>query len=222
MNSKLYLISKIPVKAYLISDLESVKEKMDMYPGNVCIAHGSRLKYSLPSSTENCKYYVLFEKNKIIVEIHSSMTPRYFTKEGILKFISIVAVLDTEYEIEVKDIFPYLIDILYGEDLERRFKSFDSETMEKSSDIILAKRISNLLYQNDKLNRDILGIMNKLNRTVANFIVLKYTTGSSVKDICTDLGISEPEVNNALDFLPNLGYKKIAVNGEKFRLVRLR
>ncbi len=221
MKSRIILLSRMPVQAYLTTRLSSVRSKLDAYPMAKLLSYGTELEYALETGSEDRFYLLRLNRRTVEIELHSEASPTYFLKEMLLKFLSVAAVLAEDYEIELRALFPYLIDVLGKDTTQYYLKGLNVGRDARDTDILLSKRIVELHAKNHELQRNEALAKAKLVKITASLITSRYQTGTTISGIASENGLSEDEVNEALDFACTLGYKKVQLSGKRFSLVKV-
>lgn len=220
---KEYLASKMPISAKLLTRLSSVRTKLKSYPGIKLVRNGEVVKYLISDEDDERFYTIEFSKDRIVTTVYSGISPLYYMQEAILRTLSILSIIGECYQIDVKSLYPYLINLLANQQvgaLERPI--LQEEQPRNGSDIILAKRISSLIRDNSILKAELNDLRKKLISISCLFIITKYIgtsveMGSILKETCID----SDDVSSITDQLHLLGYKIVKTGFDKVSIVRL-
>ncbi len=217
-----YLRGRMPVNAKLLTSMSAVKSHLNGYPNLRLIKRGSELHFLIGGEGEPDKFYIAsFGREHVALELFSKISPIYLLPEALLRMLSILSMVSSDYEFDVRSLFPYLIEVIASQNIRYCLERLDTGRLENHSDIILAKRIRSLLESNIRLSKDLESTKLRLSRIAASFIVNRYGSSAGIEEICNGLGMSEKEADSILDFMPEVGYRAIRSNGGKFNLVRI-
>lgn len=219
-NESGYLSSRLPVSAKLLTSMASVKGHMKAYPHMNLLKRGSMLKYMIEEEGSTKFYLVTFESKSVSLELFSKVSPLYLMQEALLRALSIMAMVSSDYDFDAKSLFPYLIEVLAAQGIRYCIERLDSGRVASPGDLILAKRISGLLNSNSTLTKELDATRSKLFRMTAFFIINRYGYSASIDEVCRDTGMSGAEILGVLNYMPEIGYKSIMSNRDRFNLVR--
>ncbi len=220
-NSKqVYLTSQISLEAVLVTSMKSVKSTMSFYPALKQVSDGSRLKYIVSGEDVKDRFYVLELKiDGITLILNSTSSPTPFLRESISRLISISKALGDDYKINFSRLLPYILTAIAGSDIPSARDSYPS--FNRESDILLSKRIIDLLGQNWKLSHQAEELNSRLVAVISQLILLKYKDGVDVERVAVDLGTEKSMVIKSIEALKNSGYSIPDSNGKVFGMVKL-
>lgn len=217
-----YIFSSMPIKARRISAPESVKMRMESYPGLSLIERGERLRYYMrPESAEDHFYVLRLEHDAIIMELYSRISPYYLMQESLLRISSIARFLSEDYAIDTRSLLPYVTELLTRQELGRVSDALPHYPRGGDSNIILAARINKLLNENRQLKESNHMLEGKKNWMLCSLIVTKYGGGAKIGDITHENRLDRKDVLEALESMQRFGYKVIRQDGERFSMVKL-
>ncbi len=195
---------------------------MKAYPHMNLLKRGSTLKYMIEEGEGSSKFYlVTFESKSVSLELFSKVSPLYLMPEALLRTLSIMAMVSSDYDFDAKSLFPYLTEVLASQGIRYCIERLDSGRVASPGDLILAKRISSLLNSNSAVTKELDATKSKLFRMTAFFIISRYGYSASIDQVCRDTGMSGAEIEGVLNYMPEIGYKSIMSNRDRFSLVRV-
>lgn len=207
----------------MLSDEASVKKCLDNYPSIKHLSRTKTLSYVARETERDHFYIASFEKDRITLTVYSKTSPTYLSGELLLRLLSFCAMLHNEYEFDIKEIFPYLIESLAGNHINTYKDSIESRARgsnQGNSDIILAKRINSLVKENMALKELNKSLESKKTRFIAEFIALKYGNNAIIDSIERENQLESWEVAKALEFMQSTGYRLVYISKERFRLIK--
>ena len=218
-KGKMYLSSRISLKARVKTSIPSVKSKMSCYPAIKLVATGTRLTYIIGDETQTDRFHMLeLEKDRITITTNSTSSPTYFMKESLLRLMSVSIALSEDYEIDLHGLLPYLTYILSSSDIlvhENRPSNFNRE-----ADIILSKRVIELLGERNRLEKYSNELKSRLISTVSTLILCKYGNGFDYAGISRELGVTQETMSEAMNELRSRGYRTISAKNGNLEIVR--
>ncbi len=222
MRKKGYLISRISMKARLLGNLKNVESLINQYPCNEKISGGSSLKYLIREDEKASERFYIVDLGKSFINFStfSSTSPLNCIEESLARLLTIISTLGDNYEVEVKNLFPYLIYALMRQHLMYYMENL-KEPNDNSVDLMLARRIKCLLIENNKLKSELSEANGKLMRILTNLIIAKYPNNASLLEIAENNGLSKNDVNEALSKLRKNGYFVRQTLGGRFSVVKL-
>jgi hypothetical protein len=207
--NNLQMVMRIPIRARLNSNMSDLKKKLSDYPGMHIIRVGNTVRYILLSKHEDQLYFIDFSKDSIILESRSRLTPIFSMRTALLKLISVLAITKEMYDARFEDVYPYIMIVLASHNLNSindKCKADNSNI----SDIILAKRINELIYENDKITNELKMKNQKLALLVSKILISESQKNPiSKKSIIEKYGISEELLKEAMAAAEFYGYKCI-------------
>jgi len=218
-----YLMSRISVKLRLLSSLESTEHKLKNYPGMLLASRGTSLKYVIDQQSD---HFYTFEiaKDKAELDIFSRQTPLFYMQEALLRLMNLLLIVK-DCEVEIGSIFPYIIAILARQQLSGILESAPSgrhdAKMQTDVDLLLAKRVKELLKENIDLKQTAAETKAKLEKVTLQLIVASSAGTPSIKELASRTRLSELELKSAIAQLPKLGYKAVYKTSDSFELVSL-
>ncbi len=221
-NKENYLFSKITIQGKAHSSLEDIKLLLLDHPGLSLMYSKDILRYSINESGFKQHYFILeISKTNISIITYSMQSPILFLKEAILRLLLILSFIKSSYSIELSELYPFILNILSKEAFEvdelnnqNRYKNTYNE------DIILSKRIIQLLRENKELKNEISISKSTILRLVTMNLQLKYSGRINLKIASKDLGIEEELLLNILEKAKSLGYAIIWNNKHEFTMVK--
>ncbi len=219
-KNRAYLSSRISLKASVRTDMLSVKSRMSYYPATRQLATGTRLTYLLDGEEQTDRFHVLeLETDRITLTTHSATSPTYFLRESVLRLMSVSMILSEDYDIDLHGLMPYMIHVLSNSDAlvhETGPINFNRE-----ADIILSKRVIELLGQRSRLESTGSELKQRLISTVSSLILCKYRNGFERTSISKELGVGQEIIDEAINDLRSRGYRAIRSNSGGFEMVSL-
>ena len=216
-----YLLSRIKVNGHLLTSIQAMREKLSNYPQLRQANSTDGLKYVIESGTEETFYTISLQKDALLFDVYSKVSPLYMMHEVLLRIMSIAAVLSEDYEFEMRGLFPYIVKVLVDQVPKRPMPEATFVPGIVTEDLILSKRINWLNKENMKLQKDLSLCRTKLLRALALLIINKYGTCIDPGRIAKEIGIDIEEIDKAMEFMPELGYKTLPVGHEKFKVIKL-
>ncbi len=217
-----YLISRIPIQSRLKSSMDQVRASLESYPHMRLLQSGEQLRYLLQVESLEDRFYTFsFCSDSIVLELHSKTSPHYFLQESMLRLLSVMLPLADDYEFSAASIFPYLIELLGRERIRHYAEAINEGRSQGSSDIVLASRINSLLKANSELKLRCGELEVRARKAVSCLILAKYGSNASIDGVARENGLDRQEILSALEFMPELGYRVIRDNQNRFSLVRL-
>ncbi len=216
-----YFLSKICSNAKLLRTLSSVAKELECYPGLVRIRRGTTLAYLIGREAGDCFYTVELSKDAIALTIHSKASPVYYFQEALLRLLSIFSILEEFYVVDLRSIYPYLINVLGASQLGNLVDKSDKDGSRWSGiESILAKRINSLLSQNAALQGSLEEKERKLDLLLSRFIIAKYGGTVDLDTAAKDIHVESTDIEKAIKNMESLGYKGVRVGERRFSLMR--
>lgn len=218
-----YLISKIPVKAKLISSQTKLAKVLGSYLWLRQTREGSNLVYIFGEERKDCFYTVEFSKSLISLTIHSKSSPLYYSQEALLRILSLLSALEDIYEPDIRSLYPYLVNLVASVPFYQLSEKLSSrrEGAESESDIMLAKRINVLLAENEDIKAKVEKSRLKLRYLLSSFLLLKYGNTINIETVAKDTNIDKEEIEEMLGEMKEFGYKGIKIGEGRFSLARI-
>lgn len=217
------MISIMPLKARLKVSTSTLRQTLKLYPGFRELSYGTVLRWLLENGPDDRFYIVEFSKNLITITLHSRASPLYYMQEVLLKTLSIISLLIDSYDLEISSLYPYLINILASNQLSQlRDKVIEKgPKIDLGSDIILAKRINELLRDNSRFGKELAVASDKIDLLLSRFIILRYGNSVDIDLIVKETGLESKDVENSLNRIKEIGYKAVSLGNKRFSLVRI-
>jgi hypothetical protein len=216
-----YLISRIDFGARLLTRMGNIKKALDVYPNLRLAGSGTTLEYVLgDESAKDHSYLIRIDRTCASITIYSKTTPLYFLQEALLRFLSIIQVISKDYELSMSSLYPYLIMVLANQQMRHALPK-EPTVQTGNSDILLAKRLIQLMKDNRILSEMYQTELCKSRRLLQTLIVMGVPGGSGIEEIAKSTGLSREEISGILPSLHEIGYKAICVNPDRFELVKL-
>lgn len=216
-----FLSSRITVNARVVTSIRKVRASLGAYPGLIEVGYGSGIKYLIDCEREAGKFYLLsLSRSAIVFEVFSKVSPLYLMRESLLRLLSISAMLSEDYEFDMRSLFPYLIEVLACQELKGICEVRSGADANCGGDIILARRITQLLKERRAFSSALDAASSKLARITALFIICRYGHAGDVNEIARDCGLTDEEVERALGGMHEIGYKRLPSRSGRFTLVR--
>lgn len=216
--SNSYLSSTIILKAKLSTNIQAAKSRLSSYPLIKLLHEGRHPKYLIQTNNPDIFYIVMLKSDSISFTVYSTLSPLYLLKEHMLRVISISSILSDNYLIYANSIFPYLINLLSKQDLIKPEKRYNYS---RDSDILLSKRIVNLLSSNKKLSDRLDSLNRNLTNVTSELILSRYDSDSNLKQIALETGLDQIQVSEALKHIQQNGNKLIYNGKGNFNIVRI-
>lgn len=213
-------ITRIEVKAKMLTDLEKIRGHMTTYPGLSLSQNATEMVGNIKDRNSKDRYYVVaFTKDRVIIEMHSDRYVNYFMRELLLRFASIAALLSNDYEFDISGIFPYIVEVLGEKQLDHYQQKATQKQGMHVEDILLAKKINSLMVERSELTKTIEDIRAALNKVFLEFIILKYPHGTDIDALSNDAGLSREMAETMLNKADLIGYKIVRID-KKFGIVK--
>ncbi len=218
-KGKIYFSSRIRLEARIKTSMPSVKSRISCYPAIKQVATGTRITYLIGYETQADRFHVLeLEKDRITMTTNSTSSPTYFMKESVLRLMSVSIALSEDYEIDLRGLLPYLTYLLSNSDIlihENRASNFN-----RRADIILSKRVIELLGQRNRLEKYSNELKSRLISTVSTLMLCKYGNGFDHTAISRELGVTQETIAEAINELRSRGYRFISLRNGNLEIVR--
>lgn len=219
-------MSKIKVRANLISSIRSVKHKLKFYPGLEQVKDGNMPSYMLKCNKSEERFYTLeLDKESISMSIYAHTSPMYFLREAVLRLLSVMELIKKEYEFYFEDLYPYLILVLAREQISNYTERIATmnRTTERTDDvdILLAKKVILLTRESAGLRKVLLGVEEKSRKLLVNLIVQRQGANCDIDILTKEIGVGREEIIKALSQTKELGYRAVYKSKGRFELVRL-
>lgn len=215
-----YLISKLEVKAKLITSMGDIQQKLSIYPNLRQVRRGTLLGYVIEEEHSNRFYSIELDSAHATIIVYSRTTPLYFLDEALIRLLSILQNISKYYEVTLESLYPYLILALSWQRLGRMLVG-GAPAESENTDIILSKRLIELTKSNMQLNEVCNAVINKSRRLLLKLIVLESASNPSIEAISKSAGVRRDEVEKALHDMHESGYKAVLLDSDRFNLVRL-
>lgn len=216
-----YLVSRMEVGARLLTRMGRIKCALEIYPNLRPVRSGTSLEYVLGDErTKDHFYSVRIERTHASITVYSKTTPLYFLPEALLRFLSVIQVIGKDYEVSMPSIYPYLIMVLANQQLRYALPK-EPAPQRDNSDILLAKRLIQLMKENRKLRAMHEAESCKSRKLLQTLVVMEILGGAGIEEIARSTGLNRVELEGVLPSLQERGYKAIRVNSDRFELVRI-
>ncbi len=217
------LLMRIPIKVRLMTRLHEVKNEMENYPNYKLGRIGTILKYQIVGTKKaGIDYRVELGRSHIILEIGSVDSPLYEMRNSLNILIGTCAILKDHYEVDFGSLYPYLAYELNKEQVDYYDKQFQQFRKENYSDIILARRINELLRKRNSLTNKVSALESDFGGLIAKILVfegLHRTT--SISEIGSKYSLSKEQVDSGIDCLTKNGYRIRKNSKDKFSVVAI-
>lgn len=216
-----YLLSRIEVSARLLTRMSCVKKTLALYPNLKPVRSGTCMEYLLNDGEVKDHFYLIrIDHTSATIAIYSKTTPLYFIQEAVLRFLGIIQAIGRDYEVRLSSLYPYLILALASQPM-RRILLDEPPAQKENSDILLARRLIQLMKENRRL-RELHNVeLARSRKLLQNLIVIEGSGGAGIGEIIKYTGLSKGEILNILPSLHEIGYKAICINSDKFDLVKI-
>jgi hypothetical protein len=216
-----YLLSRIEVSARLLTRMGSVRRTLDLYPNLKPVRSGTCLEYLLDDGEARDHFYLIkIDNTSAKLAIYSKTTPLYFIQEAVLRFLNIIQVIGSDYEVRLSSLYPYLILALASQQMRRTLLE-EPPTKRENSDILLSRRMIQLMKDNKRL-RELYGAeLGKSRKLLQFMVILEGSGGAGIGEITKNTGLSRDEIAGILPSLHEIGYKAISINSDRFNLVKI-
>ncbi len=216
------LIGRIPIKAKLIGKFTAAIGKLMLYPGLRCTRKGTVYEYLIEDHGQDRKFTISFSANEVVMTICATVSPQYHMQDALLRMLGILAFMTDHYEVQLKDIYPYLISVIGSHKLGYIFDKVEKVCSKKNdTDIILARRINALVAGNRVLESEINKLRIKATFVLSNYIIAKHSDKVDVMALAKDTGFSDKEIMESIQHIENLGYKKLRLKDGSYSLLRI-
>jgi hypothetical protein len=220
-EGKGYLLSRIEVSARLLTRMASVRRTLALYPNLKPVRSGTCLEYVLDDGEARDHFYLVrIESTFATLAIYSKTTPLYFIQEAVLRFLNIIQVIGRDYEVRLPSLYPYLILALSGQQT-RRILLEETSVQKENPDILLARRLIQLMKENKRLGEIHTAELGRSRRLLQTLVVIEGSGGAGIEEITKNTGLSKAEILGILPSLHEIGYKAISITSDKFNLVRM-
>jgi hypothetical protein len=153
------LRSSICVKAILKTTFKDVIWVLSFIPGFILISSGTRLRYKIIAKGE-INYDLILGKDQIEFSYYFSVPTEKNKALKFRYFVIILAYLKDAYEMKLESLYPYIVDIVQGNNQltgaqSNADKSINLKLFElNNSNFSLSNSIINLLKENTALKRE--------------------------------------------------------------------
>lgn len=208
----------IPLSARLNVPLSQVASLLKNYPFLEQLKSGSELVYMTRSGAVTHTFH--FGKTHILHKVHSENSPVYSIRESLLRLLGIISFLQDAYEVRPESLFPYLIAELSKPELTSIAKNVP-ESRNGNPEIILSKRIIELLLQVEKISRENSRLSSSRLRLIS-YLLLKESEGGSIlaREFCEKYSLESSELSLVEKILSGFGFRLLLGNG-KINLVKI-
>ena len=213
------LVSRIMTKAKLLTNMSKISNTLELYPGLFKDKCDYGLRYTTLNDEKGARFVIEATKESISIEISSNTSPLYFMKEGLLRLLSLIAILHDDYEVGIEGLYPYLTYVLMNVEPCKFTKNVTN--VREDTDIILAKRILKLIRKNEDYEKLLKTERNNFVKVLSKLIEEKYTHKSRVEEISESIGVDVADVDEAVQKLIKDGYRKLPSGRDSFDLVRI-
>jgi hypothetical protein len=211
---------RIPVSARLTSSMRRLKSLCSEFPCFELLAHGARLRYGIIARDEKESYFLELSRDSIVLEVHSHVSPMYLMQKAMIKLLSIIALLRTEYSMEITSIFPYLISQMASNNMAYYLGNMENPVRHSSSDTILASRILNLHSRNAALESELESAKERYDSILSAIIRLEgQNSHASLGSIAQKYQVGRPELERAVERLSLSGFTIINSGKDIFSVV---
>lgn len=212
--------SIISIKANLLVGVDTLRDRIEAHPGLVKLPNGRKLRY-LFEDKENRFYTIEFGKDRIIIEVHSLVPPNYFIEETLFYFLNICVYLKEAYEVDLKSLYPYFIEVLGGRKLSEFKEQIKVQHLEEDdANIMLAQRINILLEKNEELKKKNEEKTAKITSIISKIIISKSAYDINVDTVANENGLERDDIMLALNGIEKFGYKVMYLGKKEIRLAR--
>ncbi|MDE1825700.1 MAG: hypothetical protein KGH61_01405 [Candidatus Micrarchaeota archaeon] len=214
------LCMKIPLVARLIKSKAEIKLVLANYPNLSLVKEGKELQYL--SNFDGYQFYSFkFSSESVVGEVYSTSSPVYLLKGTILRLLGILCALDGIYDFRIESIFPYII-LAIGNGQSNQVVPPNHEEDLGNPDIILAKRILELLKERDKLGDESKKIKSRADLLLSHLIVSESKIGKIHEDeLSLRCGLERGDLEEAIATSQSLGYKILRYARKEFRVVNV-
>ena len=216
-----FLCMRIPLRAKLKSTLKSLKSDLRPHPNMVLVSEGSELVYLAKiGGTDYCLFK--FGTSYLVEEIYSKLSPVYIMRESILRFLGILAFVDENYDIEFRDIFPYLAAELSNPIPQNIVPKITVQSNYRVAELLLARRVTQLQSQLDQSNSKIQQLEAQKSIFLSHLLLKEAEIGETGMDkFLKKYGVNVSNLNDLDPYLFKLGYRTIGVGTGRINLVKI-
>ena len=215
-----FLSSRITLEASLISNMHRLKSTLSFYPNIKPLSEGSVCSYIIDNGSMEDRFYIInIEKNRLTVTLNSKDSPFYFSNEFMLRILSIILVLSKDYKVDMNGLMPFLIQLLSRgriAEVERKNVSIEAT----NANIILSRRIVELLKENMQIERRLKNIDSELIMAISRLIAQKQGI-INLDSLSVEFGVSRESVSNAVAYMKSNGYRFIKSSNGNFEVMRI-
>lgn len=216
-----YLLSRIEVSARLLTRMASVRRTLALYPNLRPVRSGTCLEYVIDDGEVRDHFYLVrIESTSATLVIYSKTTPLYFIQEAVLRFLNIIQVIGRDYEVRLPGLYPYLILALAGQQMRRTLLE-EASVQKENPDILLARRLIQLMKENKRLREMHTAELGRSRRLLQTLVVIEGSGGAGIEEITENTGLSKADILGVLPSLHEIGYKAIRMTSDKFNLVKM-
>lgn len=217
------LVMRVPIVAKLKTSLREVSDTLNGYPHFKLIRRGSTLKYALEIRSKLGSTYCLeFSRTGVILEVLSKDSPLYDMRSALNISMGTCAMLKDHYDVRFDSIYPYIAYELNKEAVENHCSRSAKYTVRNYSDIILAKRINELLKRNEELEMKALKAQSSLNEVASGILIFEGLNRIAVfSETSLRYGIDGQQLEEAIARVGSRGYRLTRLDKGRFSVVSI-
>lgn len=222
-NKKFMFISKIQLNAKAEVNFEKIKSHLINHKSLNLLNDNNSLVYVV--KTKDLDYYSTLElfKDKISFITYSNSFPFLYYSDSLLKLILLLSFMKDIYTVQLSELYPYLIELFKNTHLSNTNK-FEISNKKSSNinppELILSKRIIDLLNENKSLNSDLSKKSAENILFFYKFIILKYSNRVNILELSKDLDISEQHAKLLLSDFNKYGISIKWLNKNEFAVIK--
>ena len=216
-----FLCMRIPLRAKLKSNLNSLKSYLYPYPNLVLVSEGAELVYLAKiGGTDYCLFK--FGASYLVEEVYSKASPVYLMRESILRFIGILAFIDEKYDVEFRGLFPYLASELSNPIPKTIVNKITAQSNYRVTELLLARRVTHLQGQLDQSNSKIQQLKEQNSLFLSHLLIKEAELGDTgVDQFLKKYSVGVSDLNYLGPYLSKLGYRALGVGTGRINLVKI-
>ena len=140
------LCSSFYVEARLTGNMLQVRRILNSIPSLRLLSHGTRLRYEIVDESGH-KQTLELEENGIRLVFRFEKPDEDVFSSNLLRLFALLSILDSAYEIELRSIYGYVVDVLRKSSKHFATQADNSALVER-----LSRNVESLTFANSKLS----------------------------------------------------------------------
>ena len=208
----------IPIAARLNVPLSELKAALKSYPFLEQLSCGSELVYLTVGNGTTHIFH--FGREHILQKVYSTSSPVYSMRESLLRLLGMVSFLGDAYSLSPQSLFPYLLHELSKPELAQLPKS-TAQDRNGNPELILSKRIVQLLAELEGVSREKLDLSSKNLRLIVHLLIKESERGSVIiKEFCGRYEFPQSKISLIEKELGHLGIRMLLLHEGRINLVK--